>query len=392
MHRDRRLVVGFLGFLLLGMPYAALGVAWPSIADDLGRSLGDLGFLLVGTTVGYVSATLANGWMTHRFGTGLVLPLASGLAAASIAAFAAAPSLPVLVGVAAVLGMAGGAVDAGMNSYVAVHGSARVMGWLHAVFGFGSALGPLITTVLLSTGASWRTAFWVLAAAQAAVAVGFVPIRATWPQKVVRSQPAPHLPRRFLPVMLAALATFALYTGVEVAAGEWSFSLFTEGRDIGLETAGYLVTGYWVALTVGRIALGLAGDRVTLRGLLTVSLVGTAVGSAVLWWSPVTWVGASGLLITGFFLAPIFPVLMLITADVLGAEYAPWAVGYQIAAAGMGAAVIPGVVGALVGSRGIVIAGPVIAVTAFLLLVAGSVVLRAAAGARAIDTATPSTA
>lgn len=392
MNRDSRLTVGFLGFLLLGMPYAALGVAWPSMAEDIGRSLGDLGFILVGTTVGYVGSTLANGWMTHRIGTGVVLPIASGLAAVSIAAFAASPSLAALVIAAALLGIASGAVDAGMNSYVAIHGSPRVMGWLHAVFGLGSALGPLITTALIGAGASWRTAFWVLAAAQAGVAVGFIPIRATWPRRTATSQPAPRLPRRFLPVMLAALAAFALYTGVEVTAGEWSFSLFTEGRGMAIETAGYLVSGYWAALTVGRIAMGFGGHRITLHTLLIASLVGTSAGTVVLWWSPEPWVGAAGLLLTGFFLAPVFPVLMLITADVLGAEYAPWAVGYQIAAAGAGAAVVPGLVGALVGGSGISVAGPVIAIAAGFLLIAGFRVLRAADAVNAIDTATPSTA
>jgi fucose permease len=392
MFRDRRLVVGFLGFVLLGMPYAALGVAWPSVADDIGRSLGDLGFILVGTTVGYVTATLANGWLTHHYGTGLVLPLAGGIATASLAAFALAPSITVLVGAAVFLGTAGGALDAGMNAYVAVHGTTRVMGWLHALFGVGSTLGPLLTTELIDAGASWRVAFWTLAAVQAAVTVAFIPLRRTWPQHTARSEPAPRLPRHLWPVMAVALAAFALYTGAEVAAGEWSFSLFTEGRGIDLRAAGYLVTGYWAALTVGRIAMGIFGDRISHRTLLLGALVGATAGTLVLWWSPTPLVGALGLLATGFFLAPVFPVLVLVTSEILGAAYAPWAVGYQIAAAGVGAAVIPGLVGALVGAQGIDVAAPVIAVAALLLLAAGAGVLGAARRRPVRDIDTPASA
>jgi fucose permease len=392
MTRDRRLTMGFTAFVLLGMPYAALGVAWPSIASDFGRALGDLGFVLVTTTVGYVGATLANGWMTHRLGTGRVMPIASGLIAIGITGFTIAPSLPALLAAGFCLGIGGGAVDAGINAYVAMNGSTRAMGWLHAVFGLGSTIGPLLATVLIAAGASWRIAFAVLAAAQAAITLGFVSIRSQWPEETPRTQAPPRLPRQFWPVMAFALIAFALYTGVEVAAGEWSYSLFTEGRGLEVTVAGYLVTGFWAALTVGRIAMGIAGDRITLRHLLVGSLVGTASASALLWWSPAPWVGAVGLILTGLFLAPIFPALVLVTSRILGRAYAPWAIGYQIAAAGVGAAAIPGIVGALVGGRGIGIAGPVIAVGASFLLVAGVSMLAMAHRQSPIDTRTPHTA
>jgi MFS family permease len=219
--------------------------SWPSIAADLERPLGDLGIVLVATTVGYVGATLANGYLTHRFGTGRVLPIASALATAAIAVWAAAGSLLVLVAAAITLGAAGGAVDAGVNAYVAVQGGTRSMGWLHATFGLGSAMGPLIATVLLGGGASWRVTFWVLAVAQLGVTVTFVATRRSWPDPAYRIDELPRLPRRLWPVLGAGLVAFGLYTGVEVAAGEWSYSLFTEGRGIDPRSAGYLVTGYW---------------------------------------------------------------------------------------------------------------------------------------------------
>lgn len=379
MLHDRRLLTGFLGFILLGMPYAALGVAWPSIAAELDRPLGDLGIVLVAGTVGYVSATMANGFITHRFGTGRVLPIASALATLSLGGWAGAASLPMLAAGAVTLGLAGGAVDAGVNAFTAVHGSTRSMGWLHAMFGFGSALGPLITTVLLGAGASWRVAFWVLAVAQLGVTVAFAATRRKWPDPSGQTAALPRLPRRLWPILGAGLATFAFLTGVEVGAGEWSYSLFTEGRGIDIGAAGYLVTGYWAALTLGRVALGVAGDRVTHRLVVIGALGGTTAGAVLLWWAPVAWVGAGGLLIMGLFLAPIFPVLVLMTSEAVGAAHAPRAVGYQIAAAGLGSAAIPGLIGARVGTAGIGAVGPVIAGSAAILLLAGIGVVQLAA-------------
>jgi fucose permease len=122
--------------------------------------------------------------------------------------------------------------------------------------------------------------------------------------------------------------------------------------------------------------MGLAGDRVTRPALLLASVTGTMMGAVLLWWSPAAWVGAVGLLIMGLYLAPVFPVLVLITADAMGPAHAPRVVGYQIAAAGVGAAAIPGLIGALVGAGGIEVTGPLIAGTSVALLVAGAAVIR----------------
>ena len=38
--------------------------------------------------------------------------------------------------------LGGGAIDAGLNSYVALAHSPRLLSWLHACFGIGAASGP----------------------------------------------------------------------------------------------------------------------------------------------------------------------------------------------------------------------------------------------------------
>ena len=68
-------------FVLLGMPMAAMGVAWPTAADDLGRALADLGFITFAYGAGYTVSTLASGELTRRFSTGPILVFAA-LAAA----------------------------------------------------------------------------------------------------------------------------------------------------------------------------------------------------------------------------------------------------------------------------------------------------------------------
>ena len=69
-------MLGIGAFIVLAMPKAAFGVAWPSIADDLDRALADLGLLIAAYVAGYFVSTLANGELTRRFGSGALLTVA----------------------------------------------------------------------------------------------------------------------------------------------------------------------------------------------------------------------------------------------------------------------------------------------------------------------------
>ncbi len=168
--------------------------------------------------------------------------------------------------------------------------------------------------------------------------------------------------------MMGALAVFALYSGVEVGTGQWAYSLLTEGRGMSTAAAGLAVTAFWGALTVARLGLGLVGHRVPVHRLLGISSTLVLVGVGALWLNPVTWAGPVGLVIAGFALGPIFPLQTTLTPRRVGVAYTPTAVGYQLAAATAGAAVIPGGMGLLVSSLGLEVVGAVLVVTTVLLV------------------------
>ena len=60
----------------------------------------------------------------------------------------------VVLGVAA--GLGGGGIDSALNIYVAANHGERTMQWLHAVYGVGATLGPVIMTLAIGSLGSWR--------------------------------------------------------------------------------------------------------------------------------------------------------------------------------------------------------------------------------------------
>jgi len=363
--RTRILTMAIGSFVVLAMPRSILGVAWPSMADELTRPLSDLGTLIAVLVVGYLVITLANGELTRRFGAGLLLVASATVSAVALVAVALSPGWLTLVLSLGLLGMGGGLIDAGVNTRVSTGYDARAMGFLHAGYGVGSVIAPLMMTLVFAFDISWRVGFVAIAVLQAAVALGFALDRLRWGarQAVTRSRER-HRWHDERAIFAMTLLAFFLYTGTEVGAGEWIFSLLTEQRGLTEVSGGWVVAGFWGGLTMSRLLLGVFGDRLRPGSVLRASAIGTLFGVALLWWNPVAWLGAAGTLLTGLALGPYFPLQMLATAQRFGSERTPWMAGYNLAAASVGAAIVPFIIGLLVGSSGLEVIGPALTATA----------------------------
>ena len=356
-------------FFLLGMPIAAMGVAWPSVVDDLGRTLGELGLVTFAYGAGYTISTLASGDLTRRFTTGPLLVVAAFSAAGSLAALALTSTWMMFLAATLLLGVAGGLLDSGGNAYVAVHRGARSMGVIHTGYGIGSAIGPLFLTALLTAGASWRIAFGTLAAADLLLAVAFVATVGALDRVGSRSERRPSAEGKRI-VFALSVTVFFLYAGVAAGTGAWAFILLTEGRGIGTAVAGIAVAAFWGGMTVSRLTLGILGDRIDPDRVLTASGFATVISLFVLWFAPTPWIGIVALVGSGIAHGSVFPLEMILTARRFGAAYTPWAVGYEIAAANVGVALVAGGIGLLVGRWDAAIVAPALFIIAILLLAA----------------------
>src|SRR6266540_2912584 len=174
-HAPRRtglliLLLAYAGFVALGLSNSLMGVAWPSIRSTFGLPLDALGVLLIGNTTGYMIASAVSGRLMALMNVGTLLAGGCGLAAAALLATGSAPAWPVLVVLGLAAGLSGGAIDGSLNAYAAAHFSPRAMNWLHASFGIGATLGPAIMTAVIAGGLGWRAGYWIVGAAQPALA------------------------------------------------------------------------------------------------------------------------------------------------------------------------------------------------------------------------------
>lgn len=345
------LTLCYIAFIFLGLPDALLSIAWPTISREFGWSIESLGTLMIGGTLGYMSSSFMAGSAMARLGIAGLLIGSSILTALSLVLFVTTPygwSLPLC---ALIAGLGGGGIDAGLNAYVDEHYSERVMQWLHASFGIGVTVGPLIMTASLVHLGLWRPGYLFVLALVLLMLVAFIYYRGLWepPQHKKESQEQTNVPTLGAtlrqPGTWFGTLSFFLYVGAEMGAGLWAFTLLTEGRGVDTVQAGFWVSVYWGTFTLGRVVAGVLAGRfsatqLTLGGVL-LSLVGAVLFSLGIPGPG----GAYALALMGFAYAPIFPALISTTDRRVEKPYVSRVVGMQVAFAGMGMLVLPPLAG-----------------------------------------------
>jgi len=358
------LLLAYAGFIALGLANSLMGVAWPAVRATFGLPIDALGILLIGNTVGYMLASAGSGRLIARFSIGGVLALSCGIAALSLLGTGSAPVWALLIGLSVTAGLGGGSIDAGLNAYAAVHFSPRAMNWLHACFGIGATLGPALMTAVVTGGFGWRVGFWVAGATQLALAAGFVVTRHRWRDGTAlaaATTPARSVPLTAtlrLPIAWLGIVLFFAYTGAEIAMGQWVYSLLTEARGVPAALAGTWTSLYWASLTIGRILFGFVVQRLAPTTLLRWCMASAVLSTLLIWLNGAAWLTFGGIALMGLSLAPQFPLLISATPRYLGPQHATNGVGFQVAAASLGGALLPGLVGVLARSSSLEVLGP----------------------------------
>ena len=309
----------YLGYISLGLPDGTLGVAWPQMHRALALPVGLAGTLALVVTLFAGCSAFFSGAILPRFGTGPVVFVSCALTGFGLLLIAQTQNLGWMLAAAVPLGFGAGAVDTGLNGYVARHYSSRHMNWLHACWGIGATSGPLLMTYALGTALGWRLGYGIIATVQLGLALLFLLTLRLWDTQPAATlgQSAPGEAKTAHPAAQAnseagwlSAAVFTLYVATEATAGLWAATILVESRGMAQATAGLCTTAYYGSITGGRILSGFVADRWGNRRLVTFGL-GLALLGAVLFTQATTpALALAALVLLGLGFAPVYPCMM----------------------------------------------------------------------------------
>ncbi len=348
-------------YLASGLTLASIGPNLAALATHSGQDISVIGSLFTAFSLGTVLAQLPAPWLTARYGQRAVLTLGIVMMGTGVLGESLSRSLALLLSMGLLAGLGFGTILASGNLLVAqlfTHRSTSVLNLINLFFGVGSIIGPLITSWAKVSIGSSLAALWLGAGMFFLLApvATLVPVTTRSSSSVTdRATPPWGL------IMLFGLLLL-VYSGIEIAIGGWSTIYLNASTGMPLEQAAIAVSGFWLALTIGRgigSILGLRLEAITLLrlaiGLLLAGtiLLATSVGDV--------WRSVVALLIIGVASGPIFPSSLALIARITQGQSS--AIALTLAVANMGGALIPPLIGMILRTS-----GPNVMATTLLLL------------------------
>lgn len=356
-----QLGTAFFGFVLIGVASGAWGVLLPGLSAYYNVDKSVVGLLFFTSAAGYFLSALSTGFLTAKLGQRWYLVTGTATFMLCCVLLALKPPFALVLFIRLFQGMATGILETGLNLFVAaLPNNTALLNYLHAFYGVGALVGPLIASTILALSWGWNTAFLTWTFLALPLLIGLLALfrhqssGAAHEEQMGKGENG-LLAALKIPVVWLATLFLLFYVGVEVSLGSWGYTFLLENRHESDLLAGGIVSGYWLGLTLGRFILNhIAGRlRLGLSGLMYACMGGIVLGILTIWLIPGVVASAVAFCLIGFSLGPIYPSTVALVPDIVPSRMVSSAMGFLIGLSILGVALFPWIAGTLAQYTGI---------------------------------------
>ncbi len=350
------IIVIYTAFIGLGIPDSLFGPAWPVMHLEFGLDSSIAGYITPACSLFTIIASLMSARVINRFGTAKVTAVSTLMTALALFFYSFSPNIWVILLMSVPLGLGGGAIDAGLNNYVALHFNTATMSYLHCFYGVGVSISPYFMSIALDTTGSWRDGYRLASVVQIGIALLVICTLPIWKRVKTERTFAAQTEAKTLTLMQTLRVAgvwktsliFVTSCAIEYICGVWGSTFLVESKGMDPADAAKVITFYYLGMTLGRLLSGLISHKFTSWRIILMGqvLVGAAV---VLLLLPLPAIAASvALFMVGLGNGPLYPNLVHLTPYNFGADISQSVMGTQMAATSTGIMLMPMLFGALV--------------------------------------------
>lgn len=369
------LVVIYIAFIGLGVPDSLIGSAWPAIHTEINipvEAVSILTFIISGCTV--LSSMFSTG-ILNKFGTAKVTAFSTAMTATALLGFSKAPSFWFMIPLAILLGLGAGAIDSGLNNYVALHFKASHMNFLHCFYGVGVSLSPYLMSQALSD-VGWRGGYRYAFYVQSVITLLLIVSLPMW-KKTSSADEAEEEKGISLSLLQMAkrsdvrvvwiimLATNA----IEYACGVWGSTYLVAEKGFEAKHGALALTVYYAGMSVGRFVSGLLSGKINTWKRIGIGCAVLAPATVIMLLPVHGAVTVAGLFLIGLGNGSIYPNMIHLTPHNFGKEASQAIMGSQIAFAYIGVMLAPPAVSLISGLIGIKVY-PVLLAVLYIIMIA----------------------
>ena len=345
--------LAFFGFVLVGLNGGANGILLPSLSAFYHVGDAVIGLLFLLSSCGYFLSALSSSLFTERIGLRWFLVLGSIALLVGLLPFGLQMPFWLLLMARLLAGFGIGIIETGLNVYItSLPRNTSLLNTLHAFYGAGALLGPLIASAILASSWGWQSVYWLMAGLSLLLVFGFTMLFSSSQHITIKEEGQADKENVLtatlkLPIVWIVTIFLLVYVGLEVSLGNWAYSFLTESRHQGTVLASWVVSGFWLGLTLGRFTLYRLAERigVSARKLMTLCIIGIGISLLLIWFLPSSIVAVVGFCLVGFGLAPIYPMTVAFTPTLVPARLSASAIGILVSVSILGLALFPWIAG-----------------------------------------------
>ena len=368
------LVIIYIAFIGLGIPDSLIGSAWPAVHSEMNipvEAVSVVTFLISGCTV---LSSMFSTRILNKMGTAGVTAFSTAMTALSLLGFSLAPSFWFMLPLAVVLGLGAGAIDSGLNNYVALHCKASHMNFLHCFYGVGVSLSPYLMSRALSN-IGWRGGYRYAFYVQLVITILLIASIPLWKKGSSEETEEKSVNLTFLQMAKKAevrqvWVIMLVTNAIEYACGVWGSTYLVAEKNFEMKYGALALTIYYAGMSIGRFVSGLLANKISTwkRIWIGVSILAPAIIIMLLPLPGI--VTVIGLFLVGLGNGSVYPNMIHLTPHNFGKDVSQAIMGSQISFAYMGVMLAPPMVSLISGMFGIKVYPVLLAVFYIIMVVA----------------------
>lgn len=379
------LIVIYLIFISLGLPDSFIGSCWPTISEyfKISRDFqGIFSFIVSFFTITSSFLTIKLTKYLKNYG---VIAISIGLTISGLIIIGFSDNYYLLLLAAIPLGFGGGAIDSILNSYVSLHYKAIHLNFLHAFWGIGAFISPLIIGSFIVDPRGFKDAAFVLSIIQTTILIITLSTLVLWvkvdkiynidSRNTTNSENNKENIGFFntfkLRGVIFACITFFSYIAIESLAYSWFTSLCVFGMNIDNDIASKYLSLFYIAISLGRVISGLLSIKIKDKNLIRIGEGILLIGIILLTFKFNFVFMPIALFIIGLGCGPIYPSIVHSTVDKFTSKYSSAVMSIQIGFAYMANISVAPLFGIL-GNATTFLILPYIMLIFFIILVSGN--------------------
>ena len=315
------LVVIYIIFISLGVPDPFLGSCWPSISETFSLSKDAQGILTILLSIFTILSSFftvkLNQWL-KPFGT---VSISIALTIGGMLMMAYSNSFIMMCFACIPCGLGAGAIDSTLNNYVAVNYKAIHLNWLHAFWGVGTIISPLIIAGFLTDPEGWSTAGLILAIIQGvilAITLASAPVWFKMEKEFSRNSQNTQEEQKNIGFfktfrikgVIFAIIGFFCYCALEQTAYIWFTSMLVFDLCVNETLAANWLSIFFIGLVIGRLLSGLVSLKISDKNMIRIGEIITLIGIILLCLNFNIFIMPVAIGIIGFGCAPIYPAII----------------------------------------------------------------------------------